>query len=91
MLGANCGATFIDRAFINWVESKITNVNLRSQKTGADGQLVLDPKGTTIMSRFERCKRQFTGSETNTLTLPRDLQVVPGFPQFSNGLLTITA
>ncbi|KAK5653400.1 hypothetical protein OQA88_8885 [Cercophora sp. LCS_1] len=89
--GAHCGATFIDRAFINWFESKITNANIRSHKTGADGQLVLDTRGTTILNRFERFKRQFTGAETNTLTLPSGFQVVAGFPQYADGLLTITA
>ncbi|KAK3311887.1 hypothetical protein B0H66DRAFT_486708 [Apodospora peruviana] len=89
--GARCGATFIDQAFIKWIESKTTNIGITSNALGTGGHFVLRPQGRTILRRFESCKRQFTGTEMNTLTLPRSTIVDPTFTQCANGLLTITA
>lgn len=59
--------------------------------TRLDRRFVLGPKAMTIMNRFEVFKRQFTGVELNTLTLPRGIVVDESFTQCSGGLLRITA
>ncbi|KAK0705690.1 hypothetical protein B0H67DRAFT_389369 [Lasiosphaeris hirsuta] len=89
--GDYCGATFIDRAFLKWIESKITNIDMRAQEHGTGGHFVHEAKRNTILDRFEKCKRQFTGTETNILTMPRGIQGDPAFTQLANGQLTITA
>jgi len=43
-----------------------------------------------LLDRFEPLKRQFTGSETNVLTLRSNIDVRPGVANYRNGLLTIT-
>ncbi|KAK3343427.1 hypothetical protein B0T25DRAFT_464384 [Lasiosphaeria hispida] len=89
--GDYCGATYIDRAFLEWIESKITNIDMRAQEHGTGGHFVHEAKRNTILDRFEKCKRQFTGTETNILTMPRGIQGDPNFTQLANGQLTITA
>jgi len=59
--------------------------------TRLDNRFVLGPKAMTIMSRFEVFKKQFTGVELNTMTLPSGVAVDESFTQVSGGLLRITA
>ncbi|RSM12109.1 hypothetical protein CEP52_002587 [Fusarium oligoseptatum] len=87
--GANCGATLIDRAFVRWLKSITTNLNILDDEVGTGGHFLLTPERKTLLNRFDPFKHQFTGGETNILTLASGIQVKPETPGFKNGLLTI--
>ena len=87
--GAYCGATLIDRAFIRWLKSITTNLDILDDEVGTGGHFLLTPERKTLLNRFDPFKHQFTGSETNILTLASGIQVKPETPGFKNGLLTI--
>ncbi|KAM6530471.1 hypothetical protein FALCPG4_008599 [Fusarium falciforme] len=87
--GAHCGATLIDRAFIRWLKSITTNLDILDDEIGTGGHFLLTPERKTLLNRFDPFKHQFTGSETNILTLASGIQVKPETPGFKNGLLTI--
>ncbi|KAI8665736.1 hypothetical protein NCS56_01010700 [Fusarium sp. Ph1] len=89
--GAYCGATLIDRAFIRWLKSITTNLDILDDEVGTGGHFLLTPERKTLLNRFDPFKHQFTGSETNILTLASGIQVKPETPGFKNGLLTIDA
>ncbi|KAK0706279.1 hypothetical protein B0T26DRAFT_726089 [Lasiosphaeria miniovina] len=89
--GGLCGAIFIDQAFIRWIEARTTGITARSDEIGTGGHYVLDPKGSTVFNRFEIMKRKFTGTEANTLTLPRGVAVNPSAANSVPGLLQISA
>ncbi|KAK3386787.1 hypothetical protein B0H63DRAFT_140781 [Podospora didyma] len=89
--GGYCGATFIDQAFIKWIESRTNGIGITSKDVGTGGHFVLEPKGTTILKKFEVMKRKFSGTEANTLTLPSNVQLDASVTNGVPGLLPISA
>jgi len=63
---------------------------MMAKDVGTGGHFVFTPVGKTILRRFEPFKCQFTGNETNQLTLPSGVEVKPDFTQSANGVLEIT-
>ncbi|KAM5344569.1 hypothetical protein ACJ41O_013104 [Fusarium nematophilum] len=87
--GANCGATLIERALVRWLKAITTNLDISDDEVGTGGHFILTPQRKTLLNRFSRFKHQFSGSETNVLTLASSIRVKPETPGFKNGLLTI--
>jgi len=91
LVGANCGATFIDRAFIRWIKSLSTNLDIGDNDVGSGGHFLLTPERKVLLGRFEPLKRQFTGEEDNTITIARGVILKADTPNYRNGLITIKA
>jgi len=90
-IGANCGATFIDRAFIRWLKSMATNLAIDGDDVGSGGHFLLTEEQKSLLGRFEPLKRQFTGEEDNTLQVARGVIMRPDATNYRHGLLQITA
>ena len=90
-IGANCGATFIDMAFIRWLKSMATNLNIGDNDEGSGGHFLLTPERKALLHRFEPLKRQFTGEEDNTISIASGVIMKPGTTNYRNGILAIKA
>ncbi|KAF2496481.1 hypothetical protein BU16DRAFT_581790 [Lophium mytilinum] len=71
-LGMKCGATQVDRAFLQWVQQRLQN-RISERDVTLPGPLVLNPLGILLLRRFEAIKRQFDGRKTTDINLPRNL------------------
>lgn len=72
-IGTSIGATTVDRAFLRWLDTKLENLDVDPGEYGKGGHYVLNPRVNLLLSRFEAFKRNFTGSESYDLTLPRQV------------------
>ncbi|KAH0537284.1 hypothetical protein FGG08_005909 [Glutinoglossum americanum] len=69
--GGKYGATFIDREFLEWLQPRLTNLDIQAKDFGTAGHFVLMPKGRVLLERFERVKHAFSGTEKGDISLPR--------------------
>jgi hypothetical protein len=74
-IGATVGATTVDRAFLSWLESRLGNLDIRPAEYGKGGHYILMPRGNLLLNKFEVFKRNFTGSESYDLPIPRDVTI----------------
>ena len=81
---------FIDRAFLEWIEPKMLNLDIKATDLGAAGHVVLKPLGKVLLDRFEDRKRAFDNGDTFDIQLPHSLQPAPGSADIANGILTIS-
>ncbi|KAJ2896745.1 hypothetical protein MKZ38_005273 [Zalerion maritima] len=96
--GKPCGATFVDRSFLKWVEDEVIappedggDSHLMSKDMGAGGHYVLKPVGRVLLQRFEDHKNVFSGGETSEITMPDTVEFRDESPgDMGNGILTIT-
>jgi hypothetical protein len=89
--GDKCGATFIDRAFLEWLLPRLENLDIRPQDFSTGGHMVLMPKGRVLLERFEKVKHLFNGTGDGQITLPRGTIVAADYEDsIINGVLTLT-
>lgn len=84
--GDKCGSTNIDRAFLEWLEQKLENLDILAKDFGTGGHFILKPIGRMLLGRFEAIKHDFNGTEGGEIALPRGTQVRAD--QETNGLDT---
>jgi hypothetical protein len=83
VVGRRCGATFIDKAFIEFVEGRLGKEDW-AKLTGSEdncatgGQNIVNPKVRMLQKQFEQIKHQFEGKEQNlswSIQLPSDIDI----------------
>lgn len=77
-LGDECGATFIDRAFLEWLQPKLQDVDLTPENFTTGGHLAFEPTPRFLLRQFEPIKHAFDGSQTSNFQLRRGTKVAPG-------------
>jgi hypothetical protein len=91
MAGGKYGSTFIDRAFLEWLQPKLENQKLLPKDFRTGGHFVLTPMGRVLLRRFEPYKHAFSGTESADITLPRDTVVAAGQQGgIVNGVINLT-
>jgi hypothetical protein len=71
-IGDACGATFVDRAFLEWLEPKLVNARLISQNITTGGHSVFEPITELLMDRFQVIKHRFDDEESAQIQLPKN-------------------
>jgi hypothetical protein len=74
--GAQIGATTVDRAFLAWLETKLSGLDIHPAEYGKGGHYILMPMANVLLERFEAFKCNFTGSESYDLTVPRGVVIL---------------
>jgi hypothetical protein len=87
--GGRCGATFIDKAFLEWLHPRLENLDILPKDFGTGGHFVLKEKGNIILERFEREKHAFDGTGQGNIQLPRG-SVVPPDHEDNSGVIKLT-
>jgi hypothetical protein len=87
--GRKCGATFIDKAFLEWLHPRLENLDILPKDFGTGGHFVLMPKGKIILERFERVKHAFDGTGQGNIQLPRG-SIVPADHEDNSGVIKLT-
>jgi len=54
----------------------LSNLEIQPEEYGTGGHYILEPKVSLLLRRFEDFKRNFTGSESYDLTLPRGAIII---------------
>lgn len=91
VVGGKCGATFIDQAFLEWLQPKLENQELVSKDFRTSGHFVVLKKGRILLDRFERVKHEFSGTENGDVSLPRGTIVREDQQEgIVNGVVTLT-
>ncbi|KAF4625147.1 hypothetical protein G7Y89_g13022 [Cudoniella acicularis] len=91
LTGDKYGATLIDRAFLEWLEPRLENLDLQSKDFGNGGHVILMPKGRVLLERFEKYKHAFTGTEEANITLPRGTVVAADYEDgLGSGVIKLT-
>jgi molecular chaperone DnaK (HSP70) len=67
--GEKCGASYIDRHFLTWLQSRVPGLSAMSAEL-AGGHYVVTEDGQTLLERFEVLKRTFDGNKEGNMTLP---------------------
>ncbi|KAF1808248.1 hypothetical protein P152DRAFT_485607 [Eremomyces bilateralis CBS 781.70] len=68
---SRCGATFVDRAFLEWLEPKLANVHLFSEDVTAGGHSVFSPLTSLLLKRFKPVKEAFDSTDKGNIQLPQ--------------------
>ncbi|KAF2866044.1 hypothetical protein BDV95DRAFT_584773 [Massariosphaeria phaeospora] len=68
--GKRCGATCIDRAFLQWYSKKFKRSDIIDDDSSAGGHINLTETGRELLESFERHKTHFTGRETADIEVP---------------------
>jgi len=87
--GGRYGATFIDKAFLEWLHPRLENLDILPNDFGTGGHFVLMPKGRVILDRFERVKQAFDGTGEGNIQLPRGT-VVTADHEDNGGIIKLT-
>lgn len=76
MPGGPFGATNIDRAFLQLLQTRVKNFDEVVQVSGAGGHFVVREKGRVLLRRFERLKHDFAlGWNGGDVATPRGLML----------------
>ncbi|KAF2737635.1 actin-like ATPase domain-containing protein [Polyplosphaeria fusca] len=62
--GRECGATFIDRAFLDYCSKKLKKDDILKGDSSSGGHFVVSKEGRLLLDEFERHKRAFDGSKS---------------------------
>jgi hypothetical protein len=71
--GHQCGATYIDRAFVDWCQEKLVNLQSYENDYGSGGHYIMEHKLRLLLKRFEPHKHRYNGNKNATINIPRDL------------------
>ena len=89
--GDECGAVFIERAFLAWLQPMLQNVTLLPENFGTGGHSTLGKLSNVLLRRFESIKTTFDDKPKATLELPRDIKVVEGYEDIiTGGVVTLS-
>jgi len=82
-LGSECGSTFVNKAFLQWLEPRLIavkresagavterEVRLISRDVKTGGHSTLEPLGKLMSDRFEVVKHRFDDIENTNIQLP---------------------
>lgn len=70
LLGRECGATFIDRAFLDFVSKKPHHDNIIEKDSTSGGHFIVKPAGSYLLQEFEKYKHGFTGTGDALINCP---------------------
>jgi hypothetical protein len=70
--GAECGATFIEKAFLEWLEAKLDGVRLVPQAVATGGHSIFEPLTKELLRRFRVLKHKFDEVPSGSVQLPRE-------------------
>jgi len=85
-----CGAVFIDRRFLAWCDEQIENMDMVEEDYGTGGHYIIKPKGRMLLSRFEKWKHHYTGTESPDISIPRGAIVKQSQAQAASNTGTLT-
>ena len=88
--GGRYGATFIDKAFLEWMQPRLENLDILPKDFSTGGHFVPVPKGRVILERFERIKQAFDGTGEGNIQLPRGTIVTADYED-DGGIVKLTA
>ncbi|KAF2671475.1 hypothetical protein BT63DRAFT_453870 [Microthyrium microscopicum] len=89
--GSKVGAIFVDRAFLEWADVRLKNLNLAPSDYGNGGHFAITPAGKAFLDRFERIKHAFNGTGGGEVQLPRGTEVEEAYQEScASGVLTLT-
>jgi hypothetical protein len=69
-IGKLCGSTYVDEAFLEWLEPKLLNVRLLSQNTHTGGHMVFEPLSKDLLIDFQAAKHSFDAVDSANIQLP---------------------
>jgi len=80
LLGAEsgCGATFVDKAFLEWLQPKLVGVRLFPEAVATGGHIVFDPLADLLLHRFQAIKETFDDRDSGNLQLPNEYRDAEG-------------
>ena len=80
LLGAEsrCGATFVDKAFLEWLQPKLVGVRLFPEDVATGGHIVFDPLTHLLLERFQTIKETFDDRDSAQLQLPNEYRDAEG-------------
>jgi hypothetical protein len=88
--GAQCGAEFVDLAFLKWLHPRVPNLDISPKDFGTGGHMVLKRDRRFLLDRFERVKHGFDGTKEGNITLPSDAIAGAGYEKdIINGVLSL--
>ena len=89
--GDECGAAFIERAFLEWLQEKLEEVTLLPENFGTGGHSTLGKLSNLLLSRFEVIKKSFDEKPNSVLQLPRGIKVAEGHEEtIKAGVVTLS-
>lgn len=91
-LGEESGATYIDRAFLEWLQPKLQDVDLTPENVTTRGHLAFASTPRYLLDQFEPIETASDGSKTGTIQLRRGIKVAPGNEAtVQGGIVNLTA
>lgn len=92
-LGAKCGATFIQRKFIEWLQPKIQGVELLPKDYTSGGHFLVHPEARILLDRFERWMHNYDGSDQGvSIPLTQNITLVGvSDEELDSGTIELTA
>lgn len=73
--GGEYGATFVDRAFLDWLRPKLMDKDLIPIDFLTRGHYIMSPILRVLLARFEIVKHAFEGTQHADLTIPRGISL----------------
>jgi len=90
LAGDECGAGFVERAFLEWLQPKLEGVTLLPENFGTGGHSTLGKLSNLLLDRFESIKLKFDEKPNGVLQLPR-IKVAEGYEEtIKAGVLTLS-
>lgn len=91
LVGDECGAAFVERAFLEWLQPKLEGVTLMPNNFGTGGHWTLGKLSNLLLDRFELIKKDFDKKPNSVLELPRNTKVAEGQEEIiRNGVVTLS-
>ncbi|KAH6665783.1 hypothetical protein B0J14DRAFT_605889 [Halenospora varia] len=78
--GGKFGATLIDKAFLEFVQGKVVNLDLIPRDFGSGGHFILGRIGRILLERFESVKHAFDGTNDGGIEFPEQADLSPTVP-----------
>ena len=89
--GGRYGATFIDKEFLGFLESRVENLDILPRDFANSGHFVLMPRGKHLLQEFERVKHAFDGKKGGDVYLPRGAVLAADVEDEGAGVISLTA
>jgi hypothetical protein len=90
-VGDECGASFIDREFLAWLQPKLEGVTLLPENFGTGGHSTLGKLSNLLLERFESIKSTFDENPKGVLQLPRGITIAEGHEEtIKAGVVTLS-
>jgi hypothetical protein len=75
---SKCGATFVDMAFLNWLQKMVVGEKLLPEGMATGGHSVSNPLTELLLHRFKPIKEMFDDIDSGLVQLPRQYRNAEG-------------